>query len=154
MAYLHGGRHGCPSRAKTPGAPPTSCYPSHSTPDGSEVTEALGGETPLHAPCGAQSGSTPLPHPERLDTRRKRQGLDINGLPSVNQQMDRTSGADGCYTHAPSGDRPLRTYSPGILQRLWHRGGGGMAEPVQIGDKSHVATPLAARHYQGTNLGR
>ena len=88
---LHRGGHVCPFRAKTPRAPPTARHPGHATTAGTEGTGALGGVTP----CDAWSGSTPLPHPSRLDTGRKRQVLDIGGLPSRNQRLEHTSGADG-----------------------------------------------------------
>ena len=70
-----------PSRAKTPGTPPTARHPGHATPNETEGTGVLVGETTLHAPHGDPIGSTPLPYPARLDTRRKRQGLSIGGLP-------------------------------------------------------------------------
>ena len=51
-----------------------------------------------------------------------------------NQQLERSSGADGRLTYAPSGDFPSRTYPPRILRRLWHWGRRSMAESVLIGN--------------------
>ena len=71
VADQHGGRNSCPSRAKTPGSPPTTRHPNHAASDRPEGTGALGGEALLHAPHGARSSSTPLPHSALLGTRRK-----------------------------------------------------------------------------------
>ena len=55
----------------------TSHHTGHTTTDQTEVYVALGGKSPLHAPCGARVGITPLPHPARLGTGKGRQGLAL-----------------------------------------------------------------------------
>ena len=87
---------------KTPRNPPTYLHPGHTTPDGPEGTEALGEKTLLHAPRGAQSGSTHIPHLARLNKRKGGQGLTVGSILLENRLLERTGSADGCSTHTPS----------------------------------------------------
>ena len=60
--YWHGGGNSIPPRAQYMGFSYPCGHTGKAMPYGLEVTRALGRDAPLHAPCGARGGNTPLPY--------------------------------------------------------------------------------------------
>ena len=136
--------NGSPPRVETSITESNPRHPGHATTHQLGGAGALGGKDPLHAPRGARAGSTPLPHPAQLGTRRGRQGLDLIGISSRNQRLEDTSHTDGGSAHSPGKYCLSRAHPLGFLQcpRNWYR--VCVSGPIQIRIKSRVASPLSA----------